>query len=311
MTEFAAIVLAHTDPPQLRRLVTALEDVPVFLHCDARTPRSTLQEMVTGLPRRVTLLPRLATRLSSWSLVAAELAGARAALTATGARHIAVMSGADYPLVSMQTLAEELTRWKGHSYLWNLPMPFSAWDTPRHPDGGFWRLQRRFLTRGDNVLFWREIPLRWPVPRALPEGIELRASSQWKIYARHHLERLLDVVDVRPDLVRFWRSTLVPDETFVASILASRTVMGDAAIAPCRAHAWFIRWPATDMHPEWLRGADFDLLAEARWAAAIGPDEAFEPWAEPVRPARRLFARKFSSHVDPDVLDRIDAELRT
>lgn len=321
MTEFAAVVLAHADPPHLRRLAAALEDVPVFLHVDARTHRLTAQSMLQGLPRSVTVVDSIPTSLASWSLVAAELAALQAAVTATRAEHIAVLSGSDYPLVSVETLIEELSRWAGHSYLWNVPMPFRGWNGPRHRDGGMWRLRRRFLTRGDDVVFWGRIPLRWPAPRALPPGIEARASSQWKIYARHHVELLLDVVRSRADLVRFWRRTLVPDETFVASVLGSRALVGDAAIPPCRAHPWFINWPERPQyHPDWLRGADLERLADARWADPIGPDEALapcnldelaarrSPW--PVGPTRKLFARKFSSRIDPHVPEWIDAELR-
>ena len=312
MTEFAAVVLAHTDAPHLRRLVAALDGVPIFLHCDAKTPAPVLAAMVERLPRNVTVLEQLPTSLASWSLVAAEIAGVRTALARTRAEHIAILSGSDYPLVSMQVLVGELDAWRDQSYFWNQTMPFRPWDTSRHPDGGMWRLRRRFVMRHDQVVFVRDVPLRWPFLRvSLPTGIEPRASSQWKIYARHHAERLLDVVDTRPDLVRFWRSTLVPDESFMASILGSRAIMGEAAVPPCWAHAWYIRWENGHVHPPWLGHGDFDRLAAARWGDPVGPDEAFRPWTAPERPGRKLFARKFSSSVDPGVLGRIDAELRT
>jgi hypothetical protein len=312
MTELAAVILAHRDPTHLKRLVAALDDVPVFLHCDARTPDSVAGEMLRGLPPRVTVLPRRDMRMSSWSLMAGELDALRTALSRTRAEHVAVLSGSDYPLVSMQALVEELAPWRGRSYFWNVPLPFSSWDTPRHPDGGLWRLRHRFLTRRDAVAFWRRIPLRSPVPRRLPAGVELRASSQFKIYTRHHVERLLRVVDTRPDLVGFWRSTLVPNETFPASVLASPALAEGDALAPCRAHPWYIRWPEKDSsHPCWLSLADLPGLAKARWAEPLGPDAALRPSTDKELPGRKLFARKFATDVDTEVLDRIDAELRT
>lgn len=312
MTEFAAVVLAHHDPPMLHRLVAALEDVPIFLHCDAATPDPVAGEMVHGLPDRVTVLPRRPTRLASWSLVAAELSALRSSLASTSARHIAVLSGSDYPLMSVPELVRELASWEGRSYLWNAEIPFPPWNTPRHPDGGLWRYTRRFLTRRDHVLFVRKIPLRWPVPRAVPPGLELRASSQWKVYARAHVERLLAVVDDRPDLLRFWRTTLVPDESFAASTLASRSLMGDDALPPCRAHAWYIRWPREgNYHPAWLTGADFHDLAAARRAAPVSWQESAAAPETSELPGRKLFARKFSPRVDAAVLDRIDTELIT
>ncbi|HYO35277.1 MAG TPA: beta-1,6-N-acetylglucosaminyltransferase [Geodermatophilus sp.] len=312
MTELAAVVLAHRDPLMVRRLVAALDDVPVFLHCDARTPDAVAAEMLRGLPPRVTVLPRRATRLASWSLVAAELAALRTALTATRAAHVAVLSGSDYPLLSVPGLVRELAAWEGRSWLWNVPLPHPPWDTPRHPDGGLWRLRLRYLTRNDHVLYVREIPLRWPVPRAVPAELELRASSQWKVYGRADVERLLQLVDTRPDLLRFWRTTLVPEESFAASMLASPRLTGGDALLPCRADAWLIRWPeGVNHHPDWLTGADFPELARARWASPVDPGEAVLPSEGWDLPGRKLFARKFTTAVDAGVLDRIDAELRS
>jgi Core-2/I-Branching enzyme len=311
MSELAVVILAHRDPVQLKRLVAALDDVPVFLHCDARTSDAVAGEMLRDLPPRVTVVPRRRMRISSWSLVAAELDAIRAALEGTAAEHIAVLSGTDYPLMPTPDLVEELAPWRGRSYFWNVPLPFPSWDIPRHPDGGLWRLRHRFLTWGDDVLFWRGTPLRWPLPRQLPSGIELRACSQFKIYARHHAECLLRVADTRPDLVGFWRSTLVPCETFQASVLGTRRLTGEDALPPCRANAWYIRWPEKhNAHPRWLGLADFDELAKARWAEPLTPDEAYRPSPEQELPGRKLFARKFATDIDTDVLDRIDAELR-
>lgn len=311
VAEFAAVVLAHADPAHLRTLLHGLDGVPVFLHVDRKTPDAQFREMVEDLPARVTVLDRVSTRLASWSLVEAELLGLRRAIGETSAEHIAVLSGADYPLLSMPALLEELSAWSGHSYLWNVPLPFARWDTPRHPTGGLWRLDRRFLVWREQVIYVRSIPLRVPRRRALPASVEIRASSQWKVYARRHVERLLDVVGTRPDLVRFWRSTLVPEETFAASVLASPALVGDDAISPCTAHAWYIRWPpGLSDHPYWLADADFPDLAAARYAPPVGPAEAQLPWEGEPRPGRKLFARKFSSSRSGDVVERIEKELR-
>jgi Core-2/I-Branching enzyme len=312
LTELAAVLLAHADPAHLRRLVAALPDVPVFLHCDVKTNRPVFQRMVATLPPNVRLCERLPTNRDSWSLVDAELVGLRDAVRQTAARHIAVLTGADYPLVSVQQLVTDLAAWDGHSYLWNVPMPYSRWNNARHADGGLWRLQHRYLTRHGQLVYWRKVPLRWPIKRQLPAGITLRASSQWKIYAREHAEILLRIVDTRPDLVRFWSSTLLPEETFVASVLASPAVVGSLAIPPCRAQAWYVDWSPPDAHhPRWLTGSDFERLSQARRAAPISPEAAFAANGDEEKPHRKLFARKFSSEIDIRILDRIDHELRT
>jgi hypothetical protein len=290
MPVLAVVILAHADAPQVKRLIHALSDTPVVLHCDARTPDSVFREMTTGLPSRVVVTPRVRTTVTSWSLVTAELLALGVALKRTNARHIAVLSGADYPLMTMDEIERELTRLDGRSWIHNVPLPIPDWGTPRYPDGGLWRLQYRYLTIDDQVLYWRDLPLRWPWRRAVPGELSLRGASQWKIYSRRDVIALHRLAGERPDLMRFWASTLVPDETFAASMLGSRSLFGSDALEPCESHAWYLDWAHTG-HPHWLSDADFEQLKTAR---------ATE---------RKLFARKFRSS-DPAVLDRIDAELR-
>jgi hypothetical protein len=263
-----------------------------------------------GLSGRVTMLPRLDTRVSSWSLVLAELAGLGAAVRTTNAEHIAVLSGADYPLSTVDGLLAALEPWRGHSYLYNRQLPFAQWSTKQHPDGGEWRFRHRFVVRNDNVVTVGGRPIHWPVRRRLPEGLELRASAQWKVYSREHAQLLLRVTEDRPDLMRFWRTTFVPDESFAASVLASAALVGASALQPCLANPWYYRFPPGGDHPKWLGTEDFADLTRSSRAHPMEPAEAFAPTEGPVREHGKLFARKFTSS-DPEVLDRIDADLRS
>lgn len=306
-TPLAAVILAHADPEHLARLVGALDDVPVVVHCDARTPDQVFARMSAAAPQRVTFIPRRRTTLASWSLVQAELDALAVALRRTNARHIAVLSGADYPLMAVSELVHALEPWAGRTWMANSPLPNPEWNTRRHPDGGLWRLRYRFLTTGDHqVVFWRGLPLRVPIPRGVPADLELRAGSQWKIYAREHVTALLKIVDQRPDLMRFWRTTLVPDEVFAPSMLGSRKLFGGDAMTFCPSGPWYIDWDNEHSgHPRWLSENDFDRLKVARWATPVDPaDDRAEEAGQ-----RNLFARKFRTS-DPSILDRIDAELR-
>lgn len=79
--------------------------------------------------------------------------------------------------------------------LWNVPLPHDKWNTRLHRDGGRWRIRYRFWCRDDNVVSVAGVPLRWPFPRRVPGDVQLRAGTQWKIYARRHAEALLRCVD--------------------------------------------------------------------------------------------------------------------
>jgi len=310
LTELAVVVLAHADSAHLTRLVQALDDLPIFLHCDTKMSRADYS-LVLKLPKRVKMLPRIDTRIASWSLVAAELAGLRTAVNATRATHIAVLSGSDYPLMSVDALLGALGPWQGRSYMYNRKLPFAQWSTNRHSDGGEWRVRYKVLTWRQNVVAPKGVPLRWPVKRELPRGLELRASSQWKVYSRNHAAVLLGIVDARPDLVRFWRDTFIPDEGFSASILGSQSIVGSDALEPCLANPWYYTFPPGAHHPRWLGSNDFSRISQARFAPPADPKSVVADLSTGgIGPHQKLFARKFSSSGDPDLLRRIDAELR-
>jgi len=305
MTPLAAVVMAHRDPAHVRHLITTLADVPVVLHCDAKASDAAAGEMLRGWGTRVLGAPRTSGALDSWSLVRIELDALRLALGHSDAAHVAVLSGADHPLAGVEELAAALRPWAGRSYLASVPLPFAPWNTPRNPDGGYWRTGHRFLTRGDDVVFARGVPLRLPWRRRLPRGLELRASAQWKVYAREDVVRLLRVVDERPDLVAFFRTSLVPDESFAASVLASPQVTGEPARPDCTGIPWFTAWSkAGDHHPQVLGLEHWDALVEARRRPEGTPESLAAGTAGFPRP---WFARKVDSVESAGLLERLEA----
>jgi hypothetical protein len=307
--QVAAVVLAHDDPAKVRRLLAALDGVDVFLHCDRRTDDELLRRMLAGAGPRVFMVPRCRTTLCSWSLVEAELAGLRLAVERSRAEHVAVLSGACYPLVPVAELEDELSRWRGVTRMQLDPIPHEGWSTRRNRDGGMWRFSRRFITFQGQLVWVNGVPLRG-ARRAIPRELCLHGSSQWKIYARHHAQALLDVLGQRPDLARFWRTTYVPDESCVASVLQSPALVGSIVEQVRDDLPWFINWnePVRVFHPGWLGEADFPRLRAERTAPSRRPDDARKGAADRDR-FGKLFARKVSSRAQA-LIDRIDGELR-
>ena len=203
------------------------------------------------------------------------------------------MSGACYPLVSVGDLCAELEAFKGLSRMPLDALPFRPWDTARNHDGGFWRVRRRFVTFRGRVVRVGGVPLRTS-KRRLPAGLELRASSQFKVYARRHVAALLRVLDERPDILRFWRTTLVPNEMCAASILASPDLVGDIGDEICDDQPWYIDWgtdrgtttragsPWTTCRPSPRRGR----RRRGRWSA-WSPTATATASCSPARPVVR------------------------
>lgn len=281
----AVVVIAHDKPKQLRRLVDALDPLPIFLHVDAGAPAPLFAAMTDGLPGRVRLLPRLLAGWARFEVVEAELLGYRAALEETAARHVVLATGADYPLLDVSRLVERLDATPDTSYAEVLPLPMAAWG----PFGGLDRLVLR------NVV-WRRRRLAWPIPRRIPRELAPAGGAQTKILTRRHARLVLDVLDERPDLLRFFRRCWTPDEVMIPTLLNSPAFGADwSASGSSEPHPWHIDWgdgPAKN--PRWLT---LDDLPELREAARR--DEV---------PA--MFARKFAE--DSDVLcAAVDRELRT
>jgi hypothetical protein len=294
-TQPAAVILAHADPPQVRRVIGSLAGFSVFLHCDRRTTDEVFRAMTDGVTTPVEIVPRLRTTLFSWSLVHAELRGLRAALERSSAEHIVIMSGSCYPLHSPGALHEALAAAGGRTRMESEPLPYAGWSTARNPDGGYWRFRRRFVVVGDQAILVRGIPLR-TFRREIPPELSLHGGGQWKIYSRAHAKRLLEVCRERPDLIEFFRTSHVPEESFVPTILQSRELVGSVAEEIIPHGGWYIDWPTDDpTHPRWLTSGSFDAIRAARDAPQLDD--------------RALFARKIRSQ-DAELVDRIDEELR-
>lgn len=280
----AVVLVAHDKPRQLRRLLAALAPLPVFLHIDANTGDELYRQMIAGLGDHVRLQPRLAAGWARFEVVQAELEGYRAALAQTDAGHVILATGADYPLVSVETITERLAATPDCSYAEALPLPIGEWGPLRGYD--------RFLFASRP---WRGHRLAWPVPRRWPRGLRLAGGAQTKILSRRHAQLILDVLDDRPELLRWFRRCWTPDEVLIPTLLLSEQF--DARWAEqgsSNPHPWYIDWgkvPAKN--PRWLGLGDLEMLR----SAADRPDV----------PA--LFARKFAEDSD-ELVAAVDAQLR-
>jgi hypothetical protein len=308
MAALAAVMLAHDKPEHVHRLVRALTGVDIFVHCDVKTTPEVARAMTAGLPDVVAVTPRHRTARGSWGMVEGELAGLRVALERSRAEHIIVCSGSCYPLVTVADLEDELSAWRGLTRIELTPFPYEGWSfRAGQPDGGFWRLNQRFLTIGKHIVL---LPSGHPIPlyrRAIPSPLKPHASSHWKIYARKHVQTLLRVLDERPELVRYWRTTFIPEESCAASILSSPELVGSVAEELQHDRTWYIDWRGSEVrgHPRWLGVEDFPRLEEKRNLPPLRPGGSYESGD---KLSRKLFARKFGT--DDEVLDMIDAKLR-
>jgi hypothetical protein len=273
----AYLVLCHRLPAQVARLVRALgvPGVAFFIHLDRNAGASVLrrlEEELAGLDN-VHFVPRRRVGWATWSVVAATLDCMRE-VERTGAdpAQTVLLTGQDYPITPAEQIARDAAEHPDSAYIRHRPLPIREWG----PQGGLERVERLHLRAGRRRL----VALPWR--RRFPDGLRAHGGSQLWSLGRPHRRYLLETVIRRPDVVRFFRRTAFPDETFFQTILAS-SPLRDTLVNDNRR---YIRWTG-GASPETLGLAD---LPELRRSPA-------------------LFARKLDASVDESLLDAIDAEL--
>lgn len=281
----ACIVLAHTDPIQVRRLLGALDPFPVFLHVDSRTPDSVYQAMLAGRPERCLPLERRRTGWARWENVVAEIEGYRAALALTRCSHLALLTGTDYPLASAEEIRDLMAQNLGRSFASIDTLPHPAWGQ----DHGFARLRYRHWALGKHMV-------RLPIPRRMPRDVVFAGGSQLKILSREHARAIVDAYDRNPRLARFWKRSWIPDETFIPTLLSTRRFVPEWEDEHVPAAPWWIDWSGTSRKsPAWLGPADVSRVLSRR--------------VYDTQPAPAIFARKFQTGFSTPLLDAIDREL--
>jgi hypothetical protein len=275
------LVFAHRRLGQLERLVRRLRgpDTTFVVHIDARSDLGPGRAHVEALARMtdVSLMPRYRTPWGGIGLVEATLAGlAQALRDHPAAEHVCVLSGQDYPIAPPERIREFFSEGRGATFMEHHPLPRAEWA-----DGELWRIAD---------YHWHVAGRRLRIPvsrvgraRRLPRGMRPYQGGQCWTMSRECAAAVTRLVRDDPALLRFFRHSAMPDESFFQTLVmalpaAERVINDDMR---------FERWEQDQPHPAVLTMDDLgDLMA-----------------------SDRLFAKKFDVAVDAAVLDAIDARL--
>jgi hypothetical protein len=281
----AYLVLAHTRPAQLARLLLGLRDADsaCFLHIDQSSDLGAFQRAISPEVDYTLAAPRVNVRWGGFSSVQATLNLLATALAAGRHDYYILLSGVDYPIQSGTALRRELSS-TGSQYIDAWPMPAPELGKPlsrlEHYHVPAKRGETR-LTRRVNA-FLRCLPARdWR--RALAPAQPLGGSTWWGL-THECVSFVLDYTTRRTRFARFFRYTLLPDEMFF------QTIVGDSPFsANLKPSLTFADWSdRRSPHPLVLDEADLPRL----------------------RASGLFFARKFDVEKSPRIFDLIDRELR-
>lgn len=225
MAKIAFILLTHKDPKGLIAQARRLTDTGdyVSIHFDARASDEDFALIYAALrdnPGVTFAARRLKCGWGEWSLVAASLLAVRAAVKAfPRATHFYMLSGDCMP-VKTAVYAHTFLDDEDVDYIENFDFFDSDWiKTGFKEERLFYRFW--FNERTQSKLFYAsyEIQKRLGLTREVPRDIQVMIGSQWWCLRRQTIEKVLDFCDSRADVMRFFATTWIPDETFFQTIV--------------------------------------------------------------------------------------------
>ncbi|SFR01304.1 DUF5928 domain-containing protein [Poseidonocella sedimentorum] len=225
MARIAYILLCHKEPEhvidQARRLVAAGDFVSI--HYDARAPKAEFAALKAALaeePNVCFARRRVKCGWGEWTLVRATLSALEAAVGAfPRATHFYMLSGDCMPIKSA-AYAHEFLDERERDFIESVDFHTSGWIKTGIKEE---RLVYRhfFNERAQKRLFYASLGLqeRFGLKRAIPDGLRIMIGSQWWCLRRRTVERLLEFLRQRRDIIRFFSTTWIPDETFFQTLV--------------------------------------------------------------------------------------------
>ncbi|HEY0212577.1 MAG TPA: DUF5928 domain-containing protein [Paenirhodobacter sp.] len=234
MSKIAFILLTHKDPGAVIRQAQMLTSTGDFvaIHFDARTSPADFAQIRQALAGNagVTFARRRhKCGWGEWSLIEATLEAVRAAVTAfPQATHFYMLSG-DCMQIKTAEFAHRFLDAEDVDYIESFDFFASDWiKTGIKEERLYYR--HYFNERSNKLWFYRS--LEWQkllgLSRRPPADLKIMIGSQWWCLRRETVERVLDFCTARPDAMRFFRTTWIPDETFFQTVV--RHVTPDAQI---------------------------------------------------------------------------------
>ena len=225
MAKIAFILLCHKDPEAIIKQAERLTAVGDYMsiHFDARAKPEFYRQIRDALdtnPNVTFAKKRIKCGWGEWSLVQATLNAVEAAVEAfPRATHFYMLSG-DCMAIKPAEYAHEFLDRADVDYVESFDYFESDWiKTGWKEERLIYRhwFNERTQKRRFYALF--EIQKRLGLTRKIPDDIQVMIGSQWWCLRRRTVEWILDFTKRRRDVMRFFRTTWIPDETFFQTLV--------------------------------------------------------------------------------------------
>ena len=225
MAKIAYILLCHKDPDaiiQQAERLTATGDF-MSIHFDARANPEHFAAMKLALadnPNVTFAKKRIKCGWGEWSLVQATLYAVEAAVDAfPRATHFYMLSG-DCMAIKSAEYAHEFLDSRDVDYVESFDYFESDWIKTGMKEERL--IYRHFFN--ERTQKWRfytsyNTQKKFNMTREIPADLQIMIGSQWWCLRRRTIEWILDFTRNRPDVMRFFKTTWIPDETFFQTLV--------------------------------------------------------------------------------------------
>ncbi|MEH2273655.1 MAG: beta-1,6-N-acetylglucosaminyltransferase [Nostoc sp.] len=295
--KIAYIILAHNYPEQLVRLIFKLntDDVSFFIHIDKKTDKTIYYQIFSQLNKlsNVFFIKRYNSQWGSFNLVKATLEAINV-IEKTGLEfdYVIFLSGQDYLIKTNAYIKRFLQKNQGKEFIEYFSLPYIYWK-----EGGLIRIEswhiywnhkyfcipeKRELKSPIVSLLYSFLILPLVKKRKLPEGFAIYGGSQFWCLTGECIKWINIFVKQNPKFVKRFNYTYCTDEIFFQTLILNSPFKDKVVNDNLK----YIDW-GDDIyayHPIILEKKDF----------------------EKIRQSEKLFARKFDTSKDSDILDMID-----
>lgn len=289
----AFIMLCHKDPDQINSLVNKLlqfSDADVFIHLDLN--HSNIQGQIAKR-EGVFFVPEEESYYVSWGSL--EIVQATLQLIREVKKqekrydYVWLISGQDYPICSVMEIENRLGKNPGMNYIetilpgnkrynWYKKLYEVAYPSWINRDTFIVKVYKRLfklLTGGQQHTFGL-------FRRKKPFSYDFVFGSQWWALTYDAVMEILQYSDEHPEVLEYYRKSIVPDESFFQTLFARGPFMGKNM-----KNLTFINWGKNHRSPELLTERDGKKIIEAS--------------------REFCFARKFSSLESSELISIIDS----
>ncbi len=261
----AYLIAAHNAPNHLRRLVQRLASPhsKVYIHVDRKTPLDAYLHLAG--PDVELLHDRVAVYWGDFTLVDAVLMLLRVALSSDYRFDRAVLlSGSDYPICTSNDIDDFFGLNPDFEYIAAVRMPNEEFSKPisrltnYHHAGGDSRVKKigfQLLCRFGLMRTQRDYRTRLG-------PLDPYAGPTWWALSRNACEHIINFIARNPGLVKFYRNTYLPDESFFHTIIANSSF--GSKLKP---EITYADWSKGGAHPATLSLTDVERVMNLRWRA--------------------------------------------